>query len=190
MNNKLVNGLLVLVFAVIAPLAIVTASTYGATAMPENQAFTLYNMGVEHTEKGEWDLAREDFDQAIESDPEFPEAYHNRGWAKYEMGLFDQAIDDFTMAIDLGIDSPEVTYTNRGISYLDQGNILQATLDINEALKVNPDYAEAHFIRGLFYADMGAREQGIAELEMAVDLGLEQEAREIAEAVLASLKTE
>ena len=38
MDNKLLNGLLVLMAAVIAPLLIVTASTVGASFLPENQA--------------------------------------------------------------------------------------------------------------------------------------------------------
>jgi len=69
MKNKLVNSLLVLVAAVIAPLALVYTTTYGATSRPENLAGAEFNRGVEHMEHGEWKLALEDFNQAIEIAP-------------------------------------------------------------------------------------------------------------------------
>lgn len=86
MKNKLVNTLLVLVAAVIAPLALVYATTYGATSRPENQAFAYFNQGVEHMEQGEWQLALEDLSDAIESDQENPETRHLRGYVYTELG--------------------------------------------------------------------------------------------------------
>jgi tetratricopeptide (TPR) repeat protein len=188
MNNKLLNGLLVLIAAVIAPLAIVTASTVGASILPENRAGAYYTQGIEHLEQGQLDLALEDLNQAIESDPQNPEAYHFRGYVYDELGHYDLAINDFTRAIELGVDSPDWTYSYRGISYAQSGDLPRALNDLNEAIKINPDFADAYFFRGLIYSELGNSEQAISDLEKSLKLDLEPELKELAEDFLAELR--
>jgi tetratricopeptide (TPR) repeat protein len=188
MNNKLLNGLLVLIAAVVAPLAIVTASTVGASFLPENRSGAYYTQGVDHLEQGQLNQALDDIDQAIEIDPKNPENYHLRGYVYDELGHYDQAINDYTRAIELGVDSPYWTYSNRGLSYAQSGDIPRALTDLNEAIKINPEFADAYFIRGLVYSDLGNSEQAISDLEKSLKLDLEPEAKELAEAFLTELR--
>lgn len=190
MKNKLVNSLLVLVTAVIAPLALVYATTYGATSAPENRAGPYIDLGLKHIEQNRWSLALEDFNQAIKIAPKYPEAFLNRGYINIQLDRYENAVQDSTRAIQLGTASPEIAYTNRGLSHFLQGDYNQGALDLNKALEINPDHANAHFLQGLMYTDFGENELAIDELERALSLGLDQEARQIAETVLASLKEE
>jgi len=103
---------------------------------------------------------------------------------------YDNAIKDSTRAIQLGFALPEIAYTNRGLSHFLQGQYDQSALDINRALEINPDYANAHFLQSLMYLDFGESERAIDEFEKALSLGLEQETRQIAETLLAELKAD
>ena len=51
--------------------------------------------------------AEKDLDKAIELDPEYGEAYINRGYAKEFLGKFPAACADWKMAIELGLEEAE-----------------------------------------------------------------------------------
>ena len=56
------------------------------------------------------------------SNPEYAEAYSNRGIAYYRKGDLDQAIADYGRAITLDPQHAEA-YNNRGIAYYDMGDL-------------------------------------------------------------------
>lgn len=64
----------------------------------------------------------------------------------------------------------------------------QSMADMKEAIKIEPNFADAFFVRGLIFSDIGETERAIDEIEKALDLGLEREAGQYAESVLAELK--
>ena len=59
------------------------------------------------------DRAIADFTEAIELQPDFADAYYNRGIAYHEKREYDRAIVDYTMTIGLKPDLVEA-YNNRG----------------------------------------------------------------------------
>ncbi len=80
--------------------------------------------GDSYQDKGQWDKAIAEYNKAIELNPEYAEAYYNRGTAYAQgKGQFDQAISDFTKAIELNPKHAKA-YNNRGITYykLDQSD--------------------------------------------------------------------
>ena len=56
-----------------------------------------------------------DYTKAIEIDPNYVDAYNNRGVAKMGLEDYKRAISDFTKAIELD-PNDAVAYSNRGIS--------------------------------------------------------------------------
>ena len=63
---------------------------------------------------GKYEEAIKDYDKAIELDPDYSDAYNNRGLAKYYLDKYGEAIKDFNKVIEL---TPN--YTN---AYYDRGN--------------------------------------------------------------------
>ena len=128
---------------------------------PQIQAYVNYGLGMEKYENGHYKGAVTSFDKAIELNPEFIDAYLNRGNAKYKLGAYYGAIADFDQAIQL---NPEhaLAYNNRGsmmvfIGHLkaNQGNKVGAQQDYHEAIedctkaiKFEPDLADAYGTRG------------------------------------------
>jgi len=57
------------------------------------------NRGIAFGEKGQYDQAISDFNQAIEINPRYDRAYNNRGIVYRLRGQYNQAISDFNKAI-------------------------------------------------------------------------------------------
>ena len=57
--------------------------------------------GYRSLDQGDLDAAIQDYDKAIELDPQYAKAYNNRGNARYDQGDLDAAIQDYTKAIEL-----------------------------------------------------------------------------------------
>ena len=61
----------------------------------ESLAGTYNNRGVAYADKGEYDRAIQDYDEALRLDPSQAVAYNNRGNAYIDKGDFDRAIADY-----------------------------------------------------------------------------------------------
>ena len=80
----------------------------------------------------EYDEAISEYSKAIGEDPDFSEAYFNRGYAYYLDGEYDKAISDLNMLIR---SDPNFAlfYLLRREVYLKQGNNAQAQADFDRA---------------------------------------------------------
>ncbi len=65
--------------------------------------------------------AIEDYNKAIETDPKFMPAYHNRGDAYKNLGNYKQAIEDYDKVIELNPKNASA-YASRGDAYSKLGN--------------------------------------------------------------------
>ena len=89
------------------------------------------------------DQAIADFTEAIRLDPNYANAYNNRGLAYDDKGDFARAIEDYTQAIRFEPRHVNA-HTNRGADYAETGQFDKAIADYNEAIKIDPDYASAY----------------------------------------------
>lgn len=72
------------------------------------------------------------FDQALEIDSNFIDAYFNRGLARYSLSDYQDAIADFSAAIDRDASFAEA-FGRRGLSYYAAGNRAKAIADLQQA---------------------------------------------------------
>ena len=99
----------------------------------QKEAKKFNNLGVTSFHNGAYDMARDQFAQAVRLDPEFAEAYNNLGLACTELDEEDKASDAFSRAIEL---NPELhaAYNNLGYVHFKKGDYDQAIEMYNEAL--------------------------------------------------------
>ena len=95
-----------------------------------DKAIEEYNKGVRFTNREDWATAITHFNEAIRLDPDFPEAYNNRGIAHRDQD--DKAIADFTEAIRLRPDYANA-YSNRSRAYGAKGDKAKAEADFAKA---------------------------------------------------------
>ena len=119
--------------------------------------------------QGRYAEAIECFTKAIEKNPHFAFAYHNRGSAYGKMKNYTQAVADFSQAI--AIDANYATaYSGRGFAYYGLGDYERAAADFSKAVSINPNYAEAYYGRGNVYMTLGHYEEAVRDYEKALSL--------------------
>ena len=106
----------------------------------------LLNQGIALLEGGQYDRAIAIFDEALEINPRYAEAYNFRGVAYDEKGQYDKAISDCNKAIEINPGAAEA-YLYRGVSYFYKKEYEKAWNDVhkvqNLGLQVDPEFLKA-----------------------------------------------
>src|SRR5262249_13725970 len=118
-----------------APAAV---SPVPATASP-GSAQAYLARGDQYAEARDFGNAIASYSQAIQLQPDYAEAYNNRGlaYALESKGNMAQAIADYTQAIAFR-PGYAVAYNNRGVAYMASGHPEQAISDFNSAVALKP----------------------------------------------------
>jgi len=118
---------------------------------------------------GDIDRAIAYFSKAIEIDPGYDEAYHQRGRAYYYKGQLDKALSDFNKALEI-YRNYDLPYCGRGLVYYMKGQYDQAIVDCSKAIVINPRFAAAYNCRGLAYRAKGQYDKACPDLKQACEL--------------------
>jgi serine/threonine protein kinase/Tfp pilus assembly protein PilF len=104
--------------------------------------------------------------------PRFAWAYLLRGQASVKLGAFTEAEADFAAALEL--DSREAVryavHANRGVLLYRLGKLEQAEVDLDEAIRLQPTWLQAHVSLAQVYQKQKKWKEAARELDMAVQL--------------------
>ncbi len=123
--------------------------------------------GLAYYEKGQYDLALEDYNQSIRpdsTDPD-PDVFTGRGNIYLNKQQYDRAIEDYNRAIRLKPDATNLY--NRGNAYYGKRQFDRAIEDYNQAIRLNPNDANAWFNRGQAKHERGDSSGGNADIARA-----------------------
>lgn len=120
-------------------------------------------------EMGQLDIALENFNKSIEYDPNYENAYSNRGIVYCMKGKFDLAIKDFNKAIELKPKYLEAIQ-NRGIAFAQTGQIDRAITDFTLVMQIEPDDLNAFVNRGVAYTQSGKFDLALLDLNRAIQI--------------------
>ncbi len=104
-----------------------------------NRAVELYQRGVAHLERGEYEAAISQFDRAIDQDDQFAQAYWGRGDAWMSLGQYETAVDDFSRIIEMHPKTFPTIYAYRAAAYTQLGNFPAAIADYQALLALDPE---------------------------------------------------
>jgi tetratricopeptide (TPR) repeat protein len=98
------------------------ATLIAGCASPRSQAIEHFTLGEDYREQGEFELAIEEYTQAIALDPEHVDAYYKHRIANNELGNFDLAISilDLEKALELGLEPEERSFAEGLLEQLRQ----------------------------------------------------------------------
>ena len=130
-------------------------------------AYAEFYIGLTSYQKGEYEDAIKHYDQAIDINPQFAEAYNNRGITKDRLGRHEEAITDYNEAIRINPQLAEAYY-NRGTTKDLLGRHEEAIADYDQAIRINPQYAEAYYNRGNAKGELDRHEEAIADYDQAI----------------------
>ena len=118
-----------------------------AESSKKESAYSLYKQGNTKLDTGDINGAISDYTKAIEINPNYSDAYVNRGVAKGNSGDNAGAISDYSKAIKID-QSYTLAYVNRGVAKNNIGDHLGAISDYSKAIEIDPMYINAYINRG------------------------------------------
>jgi len=134
-----------------------------------NRAAAFTNRGIAYMDKGDFDRAIHDFDQAIRLNPDDADAFGYRGSAYDQKGDDKRAVQDFNQAIQMNPNSARFL-NSRCWARAILGDLQLALTDCNKSLRLNSN--EATFdSRGLVYLKMKNADAAITDYNavLAID---------------------
>jgi len=120
----------------------------------------------------QFDKAYEDYTTTLKLDGKFKNAYWNRGVTSEGLNNFRSAISDYTKAL---VAVSQTDSINRSILYCNiayaEYRLQDSVNSLNDdsiAIKYNPTYARAYYIRGLIYTRLKNYESAINDITRAI----------------------
>ena len=117
-----------------------------------------YRRGTACLKLSKFQEAIQTFTQVIQLNPKDADAYAGRAFAYYRLNAYKAAISDYTQSIQLN-PSPD-TYFSRSLANYDSGNAWKAFKDANQAVRLDPDFNHAYFVRNLALDKLGPQYKG------------------------------
>ena len=145
------------------------ASAAPTVATKELTAEEWFEQGYKHDDAREYDEAIHAYSEALRLQPDFAEAYINRGNARHGKSDLDGAISDYDQALRLKPDDADAYY-NRGCARSDKGDLDGAIRDYDKALRLQPDHANAYNNRGNARKAKGDLDGAIRDYDQALRL--------------------
>ncbi|MCY7348361.1 MAG: tetratricopeptide repeat protein [Pyrinomonadaceae bacterium] len=158
-----------LVAGIAAALLFGLGAFFIAANLFSTTAAEYYERGLACTTAQDYDCAINNFGKAIESNPDYGEAYKHRAATFYTNGDFQKAIEDYNRAVELNPQDASALY-GRGAAFSNSGNFDRAIEDYTQAVSINPQDASFVYSRGLAFYSKGEYEKAIKDYDRAIEL--------------------
>ncbi|MDP2796552.1 MAG: tetratricopeptide repeat protein, partial [Methanoregula sp.] len=107
------------------------------------------------------------YDKALALNPDYADAWRNRGVALGNLAMYQEAVDSYDKAI--AIDQNDVdTWYNRGFALGKLGQFSKAIASYDKALALNPDYADAWRNRGVALGNLAMYSEAVGSYYNAI----------------------
>lgn len=135
-----------------------------------NYNLPLYNdiKGVLFIEKGNINKAIESFTSAIEGDPTFTIAYHNRAVAHKMLGNYEEAEKDFNTALKQRVDLAKVAFSKAKLLEI-KGDVDGAKYFYENAIASKADYLEARLNYSVLLKAAGEYTRALIEINSLIN---------------------
>jgi tetratricopeptide (TPR) repeat protein len=132
------------------------------------------NIGEFYSRKKEYDQAEAAYKKALEINPSFAPAYSGLATLYNQQKKFKEAQEMSALATKHttaggGTVSAETLFNQGAISW-NSNNFKEAEEKFDAAVKAKPDYAEAHFMLGKVYINLGKLAEAVTEFETYLKL--------------------
>jgi Tfp pilus assembly protein PilF len=154
-----------------------------------------YNLGYAYSQKKDFDKAEEAYKKAIEIKPEYYEAYNGLAQVYNMQKKFDEAQAASQKAVTLsmaggtagGAGGADSLY-NVGVAAWNGGKAEEAKKAFEEALKLDPKHANAHYQLAMCFVNLGKLPEAAAEFEQYLQIAPDGQYAAQVKAMLPQLK--
>lgn len=133
----------------------------------------VYANGVELLKDKDYQTALLEFNRALKIDPDYAEAYFQRGQCKIALNLWAEADRDLNMALRMKPEFPEA-YFARGAVRFENDDFMRAMADYNQCIRLKYREGECHYKRAKCKIRMGDGKGACDDFDRSVELGFEK----------------
>jgi tetratricopeptide (TPR) repeat protein len=172
--------------------------TPSPTGEAPSTAMEYFALGNELSKAGDYQKAADEYQKALNLEPENVDVLTNLGVAYYNLGQLDDAIEVYLNAIELAPNDGDI-YSNLAAAYVQkyqssgaEDQLYEALEQYKKAVELKPDLAQAHYGLGVVYALLGQNQDAIQAFEkfQELDTGSDPQATENAKQYLQQLRGE
>lgn len=113
----------------------------------QTKAKNFLKQGLDKLNQGDYPGALENFQQALQLNPDFTEAYVCQSIIHYYQGNHLDAIANCNQVLQINPRNADA-YNNRGLNRVALGEYKEAIADFNQTLELEPNHAKAYLNRG------------------------------------------
>ncbi len=127
------------------------------------------NLGDLYTRQKNYQKAIEEFNKAIQLNPNYADAYHNLANTFLQSGQPEKAIASYQKSLEI---NPTIwqSHLALGAIYFDQKDYQQAKSHILEAISIKPNNPDLYSNLGLIYLKIGDYEKAVSSLNKALEI--------------------
>jgi tetratricopeptide (TPR) repeat protein len=142
-----------------------------AVELMPRSAIPFNGRGKTHAMLKRYHAAVRDLGRAISINPRYVPAYQHRADAYLALGMYREAIDDATQAITLEPEKPQPEMLLlRGKAQAGEKKLNPALEDLNKAIELKPDLADAYVERGIVFIQARRFDDALGDLNRAIEL--------------------
>ena len=129
-------------------------------------AVTVNKIGIAFHQLLQLDLAKKNYERAVNMDPKYPEAINNLGTIYYARKSYRRAIKYYKKALKVANPTASI-YANLGAAYFARKDYKQASECYENALKLDPEVFEHHGNFGTMMQERTVEERAMFHLYLA-----------------------
>lgn len=156
-----------IVLITLMSIAGVALSTQKTQAAESTQAEDSFRQASTRLEQGNFQGAIQAFNQAIELNPDYMEAYCERGLSYALLGDYQKAIEGFRQAIEIDPNHVDA-YARWGTALASVGDLQGAIEKFDEALQLDSNFVDAYYNRGLAYYSLNNFERAVEDFTQVI----------------------
>jgi tetratricopeptide (TPR) repeat protein len=136
-------------------------------AAASERAEAAVQAGIKNLAPNRYQQAVEQFNKALEIDPNSWNAYYRRGIANQYLGNLDAALADYQAAMQLNPNLVEAMTARAGI-FADKGEVQRSIDELTKVIDQKPT-VEAHYRRGTGYATLKEYDKAIEDFTWVIE---------------------
>ncbi len=139
-------------------------------------------MGVAYESSGKLELARREYEKALDKNPELTQALINLGNVHYQKGDYLLAEKNYHRVLRLNPQNGDI-YNNLAWVYLSQERFEKAQQAAAQALSLNPTHRHiSHDTQGVIYHRQGRYQEAVQSFKEAIRISLDSSSKFLSEA--------